>query len=158
MAGFVYLRGMSQINGLTLKGISIHSMDWVLECQWTVEPAKPGKKKLGTRSQLGYGGGHPCNPPTWPQNDHNDSINRMTRYGEQNASSMRTGNYPNASKFQDRNELYGNRQYVNEPNYIQENHWRNSLDGGRIFQATPINCQNKCLEQMWHLLSLFKQG
>jgi hypothetical protein len=19
--------------------------------------------------QLGYGGGHPCNPPTWPQND-----------------------------------------------------------------------------------------
>ena len=108
--------------------------------------------------QLGYGGGHPCNPPTGPQNDHNDSINRMTRYGEQNASSMRTGNYPNTSKFQDRNELYGNRQYVNEPNYIQENHWRNSLDAGRIFQATPIICQNKCLEQMWHLLSLFKQG
>jgi hypothetical protein len=86
------------------------------------------------------------------------TINRMTRYGEQNASSMRTGNYPNASKFHDRNELYGNKQYVNEPNCIQENHWMNSLDGGHIFQATPINCQNKCLEQMWHLLALFKQG
>jgi hypothetical protein len=108
--------------------------------------------------QLGYGGGHPCKPPTGPQNDHNDSINRMTRYGEQNASSMRTGNNPNASKFQDRNELYGNKQYVNESNYIQENHWMNSLEGGHIFQATPINCQDKCLEQMWQLLALFKQG
>jgi len=107
--------------------------------------------------QLGYGGGHPCNPPTWPLNDHNGSINRMTRYGEQNASSMRTGNNPNASKFQDRDELCWNKRYVNEPNYIQENHWMNSLDGSHIFQATPINPQNKCLEQLWQLLALFKQ-
>lgn len=70
--------------------------------------------------QLGYCGGHPYNPPTWPQNHQNGSINRMTRYGEQNASSMRTRNYPNASKFQDRNELCWNRPYVNEPNFIQD--------------------------------------
>ncbi|MGC1133723.1 MAG: hypothetical protein WA941_12935 [Nitrososphaeraceae archaeon] len=92
--------------------------------------------------QLGYGGGHPYNPPTWPQNHHNGSINRMTRYGEQNASSMRTRNYP-------RNELCCNRPYVNEPNFIQ--------DGVLISQATPINPQNKCLEQLWQLLTLFKQ-
>ena len=208
MAGSVHLMSISQTNGITLKGISIHSMDGVLECQWIVEPAKLGKKKVrnaitqsnfpntstisldshsgSIRSiqsdtgfgssnmsqkwnqtsppntllppayeinvrmpflesqerrvrQLGYRGGHPCNPPTWPQNDHNGSINRMTRYGKQNASLMRTGNYTNASKFQDRNELYWNKQYVNEPNYIQENHWVNSFDGGHIFQAIPIN-------------------
>jgi hypothetical protein len=58
---------------------------------------------------------------------------------------MKTGNYPDASKFQDRNELYWNKQYVNEPNYIQENHWMNSLDSGHIFPATPISPQNLCL-------------
>jgi hypothetical protein len=106
--------------------------------------------------ELGYGCGHSCNPPIWPQNDHHGSIKRMIRYGEQNASSMRTGNYPNVSKFQDRNELYGNKQYVNEPNYTQENHWMNSLDGGHIFQATLISPQNLCLEQMRQLLASFK--
>ena len=70
---------------------------------------------------------------------------------------MRTGNYPNASKFQDQNELYENKQYVNEPNYIQENHWMNSLDSGHIFLATPISPQNLCLEQMRQLIALFKQ-
>jgi hypothetical protein len=70
---------------------------------------------------------------------------------------MKTGNYPDASKFQDRNELYGNKQYVNEPNYIQENHWMNSLDDGHIFPATPISPQNLCLEQKRQLIALFKQ-
>ena len=51
MAGSVHLMSMSQTNGLTLKGISIHNMDGVLECQWIVEPAKQGKKKLGMRSR-----------------------------------------------------------------------------------------------------------
>jgi hypothetical protein len=32
--------------------------------------------------QLGYGGGHPCIPPTWSHNDHDGSRCRMTRYGQ----------------------------------------------------------------------------
>jgi hypothetical protein len=51
MAGSVHLMSISQANGLTLKGISIHSMVGVLECQWIKEQAKLGKKKLGTRTR-----------------------------------------------------------------------------------------------------------
>lgn len=104
--------------------------------------------------QLGYGSGYPCNPLAWPQNDHDSSINRMNRYDEQNASSMRNGNCPNISKFPDRNELYRNEQSVNEPNYIQENCWINS---GHIFLATPLNPEIMSLIQMRLLLALFKQ-
>lgn len=71
---------------------------------------------------------------------------------------MRTGNYPNTSKFQDRNELYKNKQYVNEPNHIQEILWMNSLDGGHIFQAMQLNPNIMCRKQMWQLLALLKEG
>ena len=87
--------------------------------------------------QLGYGGWHPCSSPAWPQNDQDVLINRMNRNYDENASSMRRGNYPNTSKFQDLNELSMKKRYKNEPDYILENSGMNS---GYRFSAIPLAC------------------
>jgi hypothetical protein len=104
--------------------------------------------------QLGYVGGLPCNPPAWSQHDHEGSINKKNQYNVQNASSMRSGNNPNTSKFQDRNELYKIERYKNEPDNIHENYWMNS---GYMFSAIPLNHESVCLKQMLQLLGLVKQ-
>ena len=104
--------------------------------------------------ELGYGGGLPCNPPAWSQHDHEGSFNKMNQYNVQNTSSMRRGNYPNTSKFQDRNGLDKNERYKNEPGYSHENSWMNS---GYMFSAIPVNYESICLKQMLQLLGLVKQ-
>ena len=104
--------------------------------------------------QLGYVGGHPCSSLAWSQHDHEGSINKKNQHDVQNTSSMRRGNYPNTSKFQDRNGLYKNERYKNEPDYIHEN---SGMNYGYMLSAIPLNHESMCLKQMLQLLGLVKQ-